>query len=72
MTDHIPLTGSNKVDKAPLRAAAWNTDDTVYVRVARTAEYVPFDDDARARLEAEFAANGRAALLPAPAPAQSV
>ena len=72
VTDHIPLTGSNKVDKAPLRAAAWNTDDTVYVRVARTAEYVPFDDDARARLEAEFAANGRAALLPVPAPAQSV
>ena len=70
LTERIPLTNNNKVDKAPLRAAAWNTDDTVYVRVGRTPEYVLFDDEARARLEAEFEANGRATLLPAPAPTQ--
>lgn len=26
VTDHVPLTGSNKIDKAPLRAAAWSTE----------------------------------------------
>ncbi|MFZ2529067.1 MAG: AMP-binding protein [Rhodococcus sp. (in: high G+C Gram-positive bacteria)] len=66
VTDRIPLTGSNKIDKAPLRAAAWYTDDPVFVRVARTAEYVPLDEPTRAGLERDFTANGRAALLPAP------
>jgi len=66
VTDHIPLTGSNKVDKAPLRAAAWSTSDPVYIRVGRTAEYVLLDDATRARIEGEFAEHGRAALLPVP------
>ncbi len=66
VTDHIPLTGSNKIDKAPLRAVAWHTGDPVYVRVARTTEYVLLDESMRADIEREFTANGRAALLPAP------
>lgn len=67
VTGRIPLTASNKVDKAPLRAAAWAGDDPVYVRVGRTAEYVPLDDAGRKQIEADFTAHGRAALLPAPA-----
>lgn len=66
VTERIPLTGSNKVDKAPLRAAAWATEDPVFVRVGRTEEYVTLDDAGRSRLEAEFAAHSRTALLPAP------
>ncbi|WP_129977236.1 AMP-binding protein [Rhodococcus sp. Q1] len=69
VTAQIPLTGSNKVNKAPLRAVAWNTTDPVYVRVGRTPEYVLLDDEARARIEQEFVANGRAALLPTAEPA---
>lgn len=69
VTSQIPLTGSNKVNKAPLRAVAWNTLDPVYVRVGRTTEYIPLDDDARAGIEQEFVANGRSALLPTTEPA---
>lgn len=68
VTAQIPLTGSNKVNKAPLRAVAWNTPDTVYVRVRRTSEYVLLGDAERTRIEREFVANGRAALLPTPEP----
>ena len=32
LVDHIPLTGTNKVDKRPLRFAAWVTDDPVWWR----------------------------------------
>lgn len=67
VTAAIPLTGSNKVNKAPLRATAWDTDEPVLVRVGRTAEYVPLDEAGRERLEADFSAHGRAALLPAAA-----
>src|SRR5699024_5787516 len=30
VTGEIPLTGSGKVNKAPLRRTAWNTEDPVY------------------------------------------
>lgn len=65
VTERIPLTASNKVDKAPLRAAAWVTDEPVHERVGRTADYVQVDAARRAALEAEFVAHERAALLPA-------
>jgi fatty-acyl-CoA synthase len=65
VTDAVPLTGSNKVDKAPIRAAAWHTSDPVWTRVGRTSDYQLLDDDGRAAIEAEFAAHGRTALLPA-------
>lgn len=66
VTERIPLTASNKVDKAPLRAAAWATDDPVFVRIGRTPEYRRLDAAQRSALEAEFATHGRSALLPAP------
>lgn len=64
VTSAIPLTGSGKVNKAPLRNSAWMTDDAVYMRVGRTSSYVRLDDGHRAEIEAEFRSHGRAALLP--------
>jgi fatty-acyl-CoA synthase len=64
ITDAVPLTGSNKVDKAPIRAAAWQTKDPVYTRVGRTSEYQPLDDAGRSAIVGEFATHGRTALLP--------
>ncbi|WP_166137720.1 AMP-binding protein [Nocardioides ochotonae] len=66
IVDSMPLTGSGKINKAPLRQAAWQTTDPVFVRVGRTAEYVALDDVARKEIEAEFLEHGRAAHLPAP------
>ena len=60
----MPLTGSNKVDKGPLRAAAWRTDDPVWWQPERVGPYrrlTPEDVDA---LAVELARNGRAALAP--------
>ena len=65
VTDAIPLTASNKVNKAPLRTAAWVTDDPLYARVGRTPAYVELDAEGRAAIDAEFAEHDRAALLPA-------
>lgn len=65
VVERMPLTGSGKIDKAPLRRAAWNTTDPVWVRVGRTAEFRPLDDAARDAIEEEFVAQGRQALLPA-------
>jgi fatty-acyl-CoA synthase len=67
LVDQIPLTGSNKVNKTPLRRQAWVVDDPVFVRVGRTTEYVPLDAAGRAALEEAFAEHGRAHLVPAPA-----
>lgn len=64
VTEQIPLTASNKVNKGPLRAQAWVTDDPVFARVGRTAEYVALDEEGRRLLEKEFLAHDRAALLP--------
>jgi fatty-acyl-CoA synthase len=68
VTDHIPLTGSGKVDKRPLRHEHWNTSDPLWWRppparggdVAGYRLLAPAD---RARLEDEFEAHGRRALL---------
>lgn len=65
VADAIPLTGSGKVNKTPLRSAAWVTDDPVYVRVGKSDGYVPLDDAARVALDDEFREHGRTALLPA-------
>jgi fatty-acyl-CoA synthase len=66
---HIPLTGTNKVDKRPLRADRWATSDPVWWRpFARRGDYddgsfrllVASDVDA---LHGEFVSFGRAQLL---------
>lgn len=61
----LPLTGSGKVDKTPLRRAAWVCEDPVHVRVGRTQQYVLLDDVGRAAIEAEFVGHGRVSMLPA-------
>jgi fatty-acyl-CoA synthase len=69
VTDRIPLTGSGKVDKRPLRREHWKTSDAVWWRpfLARGGGAMPpyrrltaADVDA---LDGEFAAHGRSALL---------
>jgi fatty-acyl-CoA synthase len=65
VTAQVPLTGSNKLDKAPLRRAAWATDDPVWVRRGKSATYDVLDATAREALVAEFVEHGRAAHLPA-------
>ncbi|MGF3052736.1 AMP-binding protein [Microbacterium sp. YY-03] len=65
IVQQLPLTGSGKLDKAPLRRAAWQSDDDVYMRVGRTAEYRLMSPDDKATLVSEFLTHGRAALLPA-------
>jgi fatty-acyl-CoA synthase len=64
VVDRMPLTGSGKIDKAPLRRAAWDTTDPVWVRVGRTAEFRLLDDAGRDAIEKEFVEQGRQALLP--------
>jgi fatty-acyl-CoA synthase len=63
IVDHIPLTGTNKVDKQPLRAQRWDTPDPVWWRPARDERYRRFTPDDAAALRAEFTENGRAHLL---------
>lgn len=60
----VPITGSGKVDKGPLRKAAWCTPDPIYVRVGKTWQYVVLDEAAKQVLERTFAEHGRTALLP--------
>jgi fatty-acyl-CoA synthase len=69
VTDAIPLTGTGKVDKRPLRRQYWRTTDPVWwrpfetqggVRASAYRRLTPDDSDA---LEAEFEVHGRRALL---------
>lgn len=63
--DRLPTTGNDKIDKRPLRAAAWMTTDPVWWRPPRAATYRLMTDADRAALAAEFAAHGRAGAHPA-------
>lgn len=63
VVDRMPLTGSGKIDKAPLRRAAWRTPDQVWMRVGRTAEYRLLDAEGRDRIEAETAEHRGASPL---------
>ena len=59
----LPVTASDKVDKKPLRAQRWETEDPVWHRVGRSDRYVPLESADRHRLEREFEANGRSGLI---------
>ena len=63
ITPHIPLTGTNKVDKKPLKAQRWDTADPIWWRPERAATYRPFTPDDAAALRAEFTANERDNIL---------
>ncbi|HET6810590.1 MAG TPA: AMP-binding protein [Acidimicrobiales bacterium] len=64
LVDALPVTGTGKLDKAPLRAAAWETPDPVWWRPQAGAPLRPMEDADRAELRQLFARNERAALLP--------
>jgi fatty-acyl-CoA synthase len=59
----IPVTGTNKVDKKPLRAEQWHTTDPLWHRVGRSSTYVPMTATDVEALRGEFAANSRLDLL---------
>ncbi len=61
--DQLPVTATDKLDRRPLRATRWETPDPLWFRPARTDSYVPFTEDDRAALLAEFEANGRTNLF---------
>ncbi len=69
ITDRIPLTGSGKVDKRPLRRQYWKTSDPVWWRPfasrggGRPSVYRPLTPDDVEALESEFEEHGRRALL---------
>ena len=63
VVDAIPVTGADKIDKKPLRLAAWNVPD-VWWRPARTEHYAEFGDEERIALESEFAQHNRTHLVP--------
>jgi fatty-acyl-CoA synthase len=66
IVDAMPLTATNKVDKSPLRKAAWSTNDPVFLRPTADLDYAPMNDADRSRISAEFGTHGRERLLPPP------
>ena len=73
VVEHLPLTGSGKVDKRPLRAALWRDPGALWWRPfedrrpgptpAAAPALRPVTTQDVADLEERFAAHGRAALL---------
>jgi fatty-acyl-CoA synthase len=60
----LPVTGTGKLDKAPLRAAGWETTDPVWWRPAVGSPLRPMARADRAGLREQFTRNERTALLP--------
>ncbi|HLM97523.1 MAG TPA: AMP-binding protein [Acidimicrobiales bacterium] len=68
ITDHVPLTGTGKVDKRPLRHQYWKTSDPLWWRPPAprggdTPAYRLLTPADVAALQDEFEAHGRVALL---------
>ncbi|WP_134728674.1 AMP-binding protein [Amycolatopsis nivea] len=61
--DDAPVTGSGKVDKAPLRALGWEGGE-VWFAPTRTSPYRLLSEEDRRALRAEFVAHGRENSLP--------
>ena len=61
IVESMPLTATTKVDKRPLRRAAWLTGDPVWWRPGRELRYVPFTEPET--LRRRFAEHGRERLL---------
>jgi fatty-acyl-CoA synthase len=64
LVDALPVTGTNKIDKLPLRAAAWRCSDPIWWRPEPHAPYRPFTPADAEDVAAAFAAHGRGSLLP--------
>jgi len=68
IVDHVPTTGTNKVDKRPLRDQGWPDvgADALWWRPSGVAEgYRPFTAEDATALRREFDHNGRSGFLPA-------
>jgi fatty-acyl-CoA synthase len=59
----IPVTTTEKIDKQPLRNAAWRTSDPVWWRRDRDSGYESLTPDNADALDRELDRNGRGALL---------
>ncbi|MGH9060131.1 MAG: acyl-CoA synthetase, partial [Acidimicrobiales bacterium] len=60
----LPVTGAAKVDKAPLRADAWEVADPVWWRPRPQGDFLPLTPSEVAGLRARFEAAGRGHLAP--------
>ena len=63
VVDAMPLTGSNKVDKNPIRREQWTVGE-VWWRPGRELDYRRLTDDDRAALRAAFAEHERSDQIP--------
>jgi fatty-acyl-CoA synthase len=59
IVESMPLTGTNKVFKPPLRREGWHTDDPLWWRPGRELVYEPLGAEERERLDKELEAHGR-------------
>jgi len=62
----LPVGATNKIDKRPLRAERWYTDDPVYWRPTNELQYRRFGADDLAALEARFREFGRGEAIARP------
>jgi fatty-acyl-CoA synthase len=65
VVEGMPLTATGKVNKQPLRAQRWETEDPVWVREGKDGPYRRMTSDDADALHAEFEAQGRAHVLDA-------
>jgi len=63
IVDALPVTGTDKIDKKPLRTGAWNAP-AIWWRPPRAEHYAPFGTEERIALESEFATHDRTVFLP--------
>jgi fatty-acyl-CoA synthase len=59
----LPVTGTEKIAKQPLRTDGWSCGDPIWWRPERDAPYRRLTDDDVALLEAELATHGRLDML---------
>jgi fatty-acyl-CoA synthase len=60
----MPMTATSKVDKVCLRRQIWLTSDPVWWRPGRALRYEPLSWEDKASIRSDFAAAGRAHVLP--------
>ncbi len=63
LLDALPITATNKIDRARLRAERWDVDDPMFWRPDRKGPFVPMTADDREELVRRFEANARADAL---------
>ena len=64
MTPAIPVVGTGKVDKKPMRRDAWLSDVPIWWRRDRSLVYVPFTDSDRDGWREQFVAHNRIQTYP--------